>query len=227
MGCLGTLSKNRKMREPILLLLLVVLCCQICGNPIRNSEARDDANDKDSSSIERVFISDRLQDSLESFFELVDTSDFFILALPGKKYHRVQDSIHSRDIITVSFIVNDNDTIINFSGRHGIAPPTSIGMGKIFFNDKVDIGAKYVNKTLVAVNSHGHIPLDRFLDSQFIDSLDYKLYIDRYCSYMDVAGGIIPYLRIYVINGDSLRVEFTNDKNIECLDTVINSLIAQ
>ena len=80
---------------------------------------------------------------------------------------------------------------------------------------------------MVAVNSHGHIPLDRFLDSQFIDSLDYKLYIDRYCSYMDVAGGIIPYLRIYVINGDSLRVEFTNDKNIECFDTVINSLIAQ
>ena len=59
------------------MLLLVVLCCQMCGNPIRNSEARDDANDKDSSSIERVFIPDRLQDSLESFFELVDTSDFF------------------------------------------------------------------------------------------------------------------------------------------------------
>ena len=227
MGCLGTLSKNRKMREPILLLLLVVLCCQMCGNPIRNSEARDYANDKDSSSIERVFIPDRLQDSLESFYELIDTSDFFILALPGKKYHRVQDSIHSRDVITVSFIVNNKDTIISFAGRHGVAPPMSIGMGKIFFNDKEDIGAKYVNKTLVAVNSHGHIPLDRFLDSQFIDSLDYKLYIDRYCSYMDVAGGIIPYLRIYVINGDSLRVEFTNDKNIECLDTVINSLIAQ
>ena len=52
----------------------------MCGNPIRNSEARDDANDKDSSSIERVFISDRLQDSLESFYELIDTSDFFILA---------------------------------------------------------------------------------------------------------------------------------------------------
>ena len=227
MGCLGTLSKNRKMREPILLLLLVVLCCQMCGNPIRNSEARDDANDKDSSSIERVFISDRLQDSLESFYELIDTSDFFILALPGKKYHRVQDSIHSRDIITVSFIVNDNDTIINFSGRHGIAPPISIGMGKIFFNDKVDIGAKYVNKTLVAVNSHGHFPLDQFLDSQFIDSLDFKLYMDRYSCDMDVTGGIIPYLRSYIINGDSLRVEFTNDKNIECLDTVINSLIAQ
>ena len=130
MGCLGTLSKNRKMREPILLLLLVVLCCQMCGNPIRNSEARDDANDKDSSSIERVFISDRLQDSLESFFELVDTSDFFILALPGKKYHRVQDSIHSRDVITVSFIVNNKDTIISFAGRHGVAPPMSIEIGR-------------------------------------------------------------------------------------------------
>jgi len=50
---------------------------------------------------------------------------------------------------------------------------------------------------------------------------------DRYCSYMDVTGGIIPHLRIYVINGDSLRVEFTNDKNIECLDTVINTLTVQ
>ena len=227
MGCLGTLSKNRKMREPILLLLLVVLCCQMCGNPIRNSEARDDANDKDSSSIERVFKSDMLQDSLESFYELIDTSDFFILALPGKKYHRVQDSIHSRDIITVSFIVNDNDTIINISGRHGIAPPISIGTGKIFFNDKVDIGAKYVNKTLVAVNSHGHFPLDQFLDSQFIDSLDFKLYMDRYSCDMDVTGGIIPYMRSYIINGDSLRVEFTNDRNVECLDSVINSLKTQ
>lgn len=80
MGCLGTLSKNRKMREPILLLLLVVLCCQMCGNPIRNSEARDDANDKDSSSIERVFISDRLQDSLMNFLRLVDTSDYYVIS---------------------------------------------------------------------------------------------------------------------------------------------------
>lgn len=80
MGCLGTLSKNRKMREPILLLLLVVLCCQMCGNPIRNSEARDDANDKDSSSIERVFISDRLQDSLMNFLRLVDTSDYYVVS---------------------------------------------------------------------------------------------------------------------------------------------------
>ncbi len=203
-------------------------CLQMCGNPARNSEADGIIDIRDSCpKLERIFKSDRLQDSLESFYALVDTSDFFILALPGKKYHRVRDSIHSRDVITVSFIANDNDTIINFSGRHGIAPPISIGMGKIFFNDKVDIGAKYVNKTLVAVNSHGHIPLDRFLDKQFIDSLDYKLYMDKYGCDMDVTGGIIPYLRIYVINGDSLRVEFTNDKNIECLDTVINSLIAQ
>lgn len=212
----------------VFVVMAMIGCLQMCGNPARHSEVNRIIDIRDScSKLERIFKSDRLQDSLESFFELVDTSDFFILALPGKKYHRVQDSIHSRDVITVSFIVNNKDTIISFAGRHGVAPPMSIGMGKIFFNDKEDIGAKYVNKTLVAVNSHGHIPLDRFLDKQFIDSLDYKLYIDRYCSYMDVAGGIIPYLRIYVINGDSLRVEFTNDKNIECLDTVINSLIAQ
>ncbi len=44
---------------------------------------------------------------------------------------------------------------------------------------------------------------------------------------MDVTGGIIPYLRSYIINGDSLRVEFTNDRNVECLDSVINSLKTQ
>ena len=208
--------------------MTMIGCLHMCGGPVRHSGANRVIDIRDSCpKLERIFKSDMLQDSLESFYELIDTSDFFILALPGKKYHRVQDSIHSRDIITVSFIVNDNDTIINFSGRHGVAPPVSIGMGKIFFNDKVGIGAKYVNKTLVAVNSHGHIPLDRFLDKLFIDSLDYKLYMDKYGCDMDVTGGIIPYLRIYVINGDSLRVEFTNDKNIECLDTVINSLIAQ
>lgn len=52
----------------------------MCGNPIRNSEARDDANDKDSSSIERVFISDRLQDSLMNFLRLVDTSDYYVIS---------------------------------------------------------------------------------------------------------------------------------------------------
>ena len=212
-----------------LLIAAAMICCfQMCSNPARHSGTNRIIDIRDNcSKLERIFKFDRLQDSLESFYALVDTSDFFILALPGKKYHRVRDSIHSRDVITVSFIANDNDTIISFSGRYGIAPPVSIGMGKIFFKDKVDIGAKYVNKTLVAVNSHGHIPLDRFLDRQFIDSLDYKLYRDKYSCDMDVTGGIIPYLRIYVINGDSLRVEFTNDKNIECLDTVINSLIAQ
>lgn len=209
-------------------IMTMIGCLHMCGGPVRHSGANRVIDIRDSCpKLERIFKSAMLQDSLESFYELIDTSDFFILALPGKKYHRVQDSIHSRDIITVSFIVNDNDTIINFSGRHGIAPPISIGMGKIFFNDKVDIGAKYVNKTLVAVNSHGHFPLDQFLDSQFIDSLDFKLYMDRYSCDMDVTGGIIPYLRSYIINGDSLRVEFTNDRNVECLDSVINSLKTQ
>lgn len=212
----------------IFVAIAMVGCLQMCGNPTRHSCTNRIIDIKDSCpKLERIFKSDRLQDSLESFFELVDTSDFFILALPGKKYRRVQDSIHSRDVITVSFIVNNNDTIISFSGRHGIVPPVSIGMGKIFFYDMVDIGAKYVNKTVVAVNSHGHIPIDQFLDSQFIDSLDIKLYMNRYCCDMDVTGGIIPYLRNYVINGDSLRVEFTNDKNIVCLDTVINTLTVQ
>jgi hypothetical protein len=104
------------MRESILSLLLVVLSCRMCCNPVHNSEKGYDVNDKDSSLIERVFIADRLQDSLETFFELVDTSDFYILALPRKNYSRVQDSNHSKDIITISFIVNNNDTIISFAG---------------------------------------------------------------------------------------------------------------
>lgn len=212
----------------IFVVMAIIGCLQMCDNPARHSGANRIIDIRDSCpKLERIFKSDRLQDSLETFFELVDTSDFYILALPRKNYSRVQDSNHSKDIITISFIVNNNDTIISFAGRYGIAPPISIGMGKIFFDDMVDIGAKYVNKTLVAVNSHGHFPLDKFLNSSFIDSLDFKLYMDRYCYDLDVNGGLIPHLRIYVINGDSLRVEFTNDKNIECLDTVINTLTAQ
>ena len=127
--------------------MTMIGCLHMCGGPVRHSGANRVIDIRDSCpKLEKIFKSAMLQDSLESFYELIDTSDFFILALPGKKYHRVQDSIHSRDIITVSFIVNDNDTIINFSGRHGIAPPISIGMGKIFFNDKVDNAEYYVNK---------------------------------------------------------------------------------
>ncbi len=96
-----------------LLIVAAIICClQMCSNPARHSGADRIIDIRDSCpKLERIFKSDRLQDSLESFFELVDTSDFFILALPGKKYLRVQDSIHSRDVITVSFIVNNNDTI--------------------------------------------------------------------------------------------------------------------
>ena len=97
--------------------MTMIGCLHMCGGPVRHSGANRVIDIRDSCpKLERIFKSAMLQDSLESFYELIDTSDFFILALPGKKYHRVQDSIHSRDIITVSFIVNDNDTIINFSG---------------------------------------------------------------------------------------------------------------
>ena len=104
------------MRESLLLLLWVVLCCQMCGNPIRNSEARDDANDKDSSSIERVFISDRLQDSLMNFLRLVDTSDYYVISKSPGKYCRYTKSDHSYNVVTLCCFTNDNDTIINFYG---------------------------------------------------------------------------------------------------------------
>ena len=76
------------MRESIFLLLFVVLCCKMCGNPIRNSEARDDVNDKGSSLIERVFISDRLQDSLMNFLRLVDSSDYYVISKSPGKFDR-------------------------------------------------------------------------------------------------------------------------------------------
>lgn len=73
------------MQRSILLLLLVVLCCQMCGNPARYSGASYDVNGKDSSLIEMVFISDRLQDSLMNFLRLVDSSDYYVISKsPGK-----------------------------------------------------------------------------------------------------------------------------------------------
>lgn len=57
----------------------------MCGNPARHSGASYDVNGKGSSLIERVFISDRLQDSLMNFLRLEDTFDYYVISKsPGK-----------------------------------------------------------------------------------------------------------------------------------------------
>lgn len=223
MGCLGTLSKNRKMREPILLLLLVVLCCQMCGNPIRNSEARDDANDKDSSSIERVFISDRLQDSLMNFLRLVGTSDYYVVSKSPGKYCRYTKSDHSYNVVTLCCFTNDNDTIINFYGGIDgfIGFPASHKIHKIFIKD-IAVGAKRVNNMMVAVNSYGSIVVDSVFDSLFLSGLSLEQYDSIIVRSPDYNGNVLPFFKEYVYNGENLELVFSNEKKVEYLDTVKN-----
>lgn len=54
----------------------------MCGNPARGTGAELETDGKDSSSVERMFISDRLQDSLENFLKLVDTTIIILFLRP-------------------------------------------------------------------------------------------------------------------------------------------------
>ena len=66
--------------------MTMIGCLHMCGGPVRHSGANRVIDIRDSCpKLEKIFKSAMLQDSLESFYELIDTSDFFILALPGKK----------------------------------------------------------------------------------------------------------------------------------------------
>lgn len=64
--------------KKIVFFLSIVLCGQMCGNHIRNSRVGKIVDDKDSPSMEKVFISDRLQDSLEYLISNIDASDSII-----------------------------------------------------------------------------------------------------------------------------------------------------
>ena len=169
-----------------------------------------------------MFISDRLQDSLENFLKLVDTSDVFMVCLKPGVYRNSEDTSHRKDVVTISFWVDNKDTNVIFAGRHEISAPINVGTGAWIYNETV-VGAKYVNKTIIAVNSNVDISLDSILDSVFLQGLSLELYEKRKSYALDVTGGIVPYLKSYIINGDSLRLEFSNEKNMACLDTVVHN----
>lgn len=61
--------------KKLIIILTAILYAQMCCNPARRTVAEQETDRKDSPSVERMFISDRLQDSLENFLKLVDTSD--------------------------------------------------------------------------------------------------------------------------------------------------------
>lgn len=193
----------------------------MCGNPARRTGTEQETDEKDSSSIERVFISDRLQDSLENFLYLIDTSDVFMVCLKPGVYRISEDSSHRKDVVTISFWVDNKDTNVIFAGRHEISAPINVSTGTWIYNETA-VGAKYVNKTIIAVNSNVDIYLDSILDSVFLQGLSLELY-EKIKSYMmDVTGGVVPYIKSYIINGDSLRLEFSNEKDMTSIDTVVH-----
>lgn len=208
--------------KKLIIILTATLYAQMCCNPARRTVAEQETDRKDSPSVERVFISDRLQDSLENFLKLVDTSDVFMVCLKPGVYRNSEDTSHRKDVVTISFWVDNKDTNVIFAGRHEISAPINVGTGAWIYNETV-VGAKYVNKTIIAVNSNVDISLDSILDSVFLQGLSLELYEKRKSYALDVTGGIVPYLKSYIINGDSLRLEFSNEKNMACLDTVVHN----
>ncbi len=211
------------MRESILSLLLVVLSCRMCCNPVHNSETSYDVNDKDSSLIERVFIADRLQDSLVNFLRLVDTSDYYVISKSPGKFCSCPKSNHSYNVVTLCCFTNGSDTIINFYGGIDgfIGFPASHKVRKVFIKN-LAVGAKRVNNTMVAVNSYGSISIDSIFDSLFLSRLDLGQYDSMVARAVDYNGNVIPFFKEYVYNGKYLELVFSNEKKVEYLDTVKN-----
>lgn len=120
--------------KKLIIILTVILCVQMCGNPVRRTGMEQETDGKGSSFIERVFISDRLQDSLENFLKLVDTTDYYISSESPGKYcrHIMPDYYHYS--VTLCCFTNNGDTIINFYGGidNFIGYPASLKMHKVF-----------------------------------------------------------------------------------------------
>ena len=205
-------------------ILPVILCVQMCGNPARRTVAEQETDGKDSSFIERVFISDRLQDSLENFLKLVDTTDYYIISKAPGKYNRHIKDHSSYNVVTLCCLTNDSDTIVNFYGGIDgfIGFPASIKMRKVFIEQHIAAGAKSVNNTIIAVNSYGNIAVDSVFDSLFLSSLDLELYWSTGVRSVDYCGNVFPFFKEYIYNGDNLELVFTNEKKVEYLDTVKN-----
>ena len=209
--------------KKLIIILTVILCVQKCGNPAHRTGTEQETDEKDSSPIERVFISDRLQDSLEKFLKLVDTTDYCIISKAPGKYNRHIESDHFHKVVTLCCFTNDSDTIVNFYGAIDgfVGFPASIKMRKVFI-EHIAAGAKSVNNTIIAVNSYGDIAVESIIDSLFLSSLDLELYWSTSVRSPVYCGNVLPFFKEYIYNGDNLELVFTNEKKVEYLDTVKN-----
>ena len=209
--------------KKLIIILTAILYAQMCCNPARRTVAEQETDRKDSPSVERVFISDRLQDSLENFLKLVDTTDYCIISKAPGKYIRHIESDHFYKVVTLCCFTNDSDTTVNFYGAIDgfVGFPASIKMRKVFIED-IAAGAKSVNNTIIAVNSYGNIAVDSVFDSLFLSSLDLELYWSTSVRSPVYCGNVFPFFKEYFYNGDNLELVFTNEKKVEYLDTVKN-----
>ena len=209
--------------KKLIIILTVILCVQMCGNPVRRTRMEQETDGKGSSFIERVFISDRLQDSLENFLKLVDTTDYYISSKSPGKYcrHIMPDYYHYS--VTLCCFTNNGDTIINFYGGidNFIGYPASLKMHKVF-RKKIAVGAKRVNNTMIAVNSYGNIAVDSVFDSLFLRGLDLEVYGSMIEKSSDFGVNVLSFFKEYIYNGKKLELVFTNEKKLECVDTVKN-----
>ena len=121
--------------KKLIIILTAILYAQMCCNPARRTVAEQETDRKDSPSVERMFISDRLQNSLENFLKLVDTSDVFMVCLKPGVYRNSEDTSHRKDVVTISFWVDNKDTNVIFAGRHGISAPINVGTGAWIYNE--------------------------------------------------------------------------------------------
>ncbi len=220
------MEQRQQITKPysIFVAIAMICCLQMCGNPARHSGADRIIDIRDSCpKLERIFKSDRLQDSLMNFLRLIDTSDYFILSQSPGKFCRCTKPDHSYNVITLCCFTNNCDTIINFYGGIDgfIGFPASHKLRKIFIKS-VAVGAKRVNNTMIAVNSYGSIVVDSVFDSLFLSRLDLEEYssmVERSPGYI---GNVIPFFKEYTFNGENIELVFSNEKKVEYLDTVKN-----
>lgn len=177
--------------KKIIFFLSIVLCGQMCGYHIRDSRAGKIVDDKDSSSVERVFISDRLQDSLEYLISHIDASD---------------------SIITISCFLKDKDTIIHIAACdyiYGFVDYES----RLVYTIESGAGAFHSDEMIYALNYIGDFPLTDIFDSLFMIKLDSLMYVrlDGRCQ----DGYAIPYVMSLDVNEYGIRTVYTN-KNDRC-----------
>ena len=117
----------------------------MCGNHIHNSRAGKIVDDKGSPSMEKVFISDRLQDSLEYLISNIDASD---------------------SIITISCFLKNKDTIIHIAACdyiYGFVDYESC----LVYTVESSAGAFPSSGMIYALNYIGDFPLADIFDPLF------------------------------------------------------------